>query len=79
MSRQSLCSILSTGGNDFVDRELFRGLRDQLMLFAEVFRSEDLFRCCASSSRKLPPVILVFGAADVVAMLLLYTSITKRH
>ena len=28
-------------GHDFVDREFFRGLRDELVLLGEIFRSED--------------------------------------
>ena len=29
-------------GDDFLDRELFRGLRDEQMLFGEIFGSENL-------------------------------------
>ena len=53
---------------DLVDGKLFRRLSDQLVLFAEIFRSEYCLRAVAASSRKLPPEILVFGNCVVVAI-----------
>ena len=52
---------------DFVDREFLRSLPDQQLLLGEIFRSE-YFVGRRDSSRKLPPAILVLGAATVVAM-----------
>ncbi len=53
-------------GKDFVDRELFRRLPDELMLLGEIFGSEDFVRL-ALFEQKAAAEILVLGIA-VVAM-----------
>ena len=52
-------------GQNLVDRELFRGLANELVLLGEIFRREDFRQSGALPSRKDPPEILDLGSAVV--------------